>query len=333
MKKEKFSIGEKVFLVNLREEAVVQRIINDELIYVGLNGMEIPVFTSDVSREVLKPETEKREEKTPPSSGQKKSPQQEIEKLNSGIFLSFEPLHASSGEISSFNIFLINDTGFPVDFDYYFFTRDQIYFALKKVIVPFDYLLLHSIEYDLLNEIPSVQLEVRDVLNQNFKGKMDQKIRPQNFFNKLSTAPIIQKETYQYKVQTQSLHPIKEEKKKPLEFDTEVLKQMMMDQAVIKDEEVESPAIEIDLHIEVLVNDHRNMSASEKLQVQLSSFQQALERAIVHHGHILYAIHGVGSGKLKNEIHRLLKDYKEVRSFNNNFHPRYGYGATEIILK
>ena len=75
------------------------------------------------------------------------------------------------------------------------------------------------------------------------------------------------------------------------------------------------------------------MSASEKLQVQLSRFQQALERAIVHHAETLYAIHGVGSGKLKNEIHQMLKGYKEVRSFNNDFHSRYGYGATEIILR
>ena len=334
MKKEKFSIGEKVFLVNLRDEAVVQRIINDELIYVGLNGMEIPVFTSDVSKEILEPETEKKgEEKNLSSPEQKKSPQPQSEKTNSGIFLSFEPIHVSSGEISSFNIFLVNDSEFPLDFSYYFFTRDQIHFALKKVMIPYNYILLHSIEYDLLNEIPSVQLEVRDVMNLNFKGKMDQKIKPQNFFNKLSKTPVLQKETYQYKVQTQSLRPKKEEKKKRVEFDSEVLKQMMMDQPMTKDKENEPPEAEIDLHIEKLVNDHHDMNSSEKLQLQLNSFQQALERAIVHHGHILYAIHGVGSGKLKNEIHRLLKDYKDVRSFNNNFHPRYGYGATEIILK
>jgi hypothetical protein len=333
VKKERFSIGEKVFLVNLQDEAIVQRIINDELMYVGLNGMEIPVFTSDVSREMPKPETGKKEDKIPSSPEQKKSSQPESEKTNSGIFLSFEPIHVSSGEISSFNIFLINDSQFPIDFAYYFFTGDQIYFSLKKVMVPFNYVLLHSIEYDLLNEMPSVQLEVRDVMNLNFNGKMDQKIRPQNFFNKLSKTPIIQKETYQYRIPTQSLHPKKEEKKKRVEFDREVLKQMMMDQPMLKDKEVESPAEEIDLHIEALINDYSDMNASEKLQVQLSCFQQALDRTIMHHGHILYVIHGVGSGKLKNEIHRLLKDYKEVRSFNNNFHPRYGYGATEIILK
>ena len=75
------------------------------------------------------------------------------------------------------------------------------------------------------------------------------------------------------------------------------------------------------------------MSASEKLSLQLNRFQQELERAISHHAERLHAIHGVGSGKLKNEIHKMLKSYKEVQSFNNDYHPRYGYGATEIILK
>ncbi|HYV94330.1 MAG TPA: Smr/MutS family protein [Chitinophagales bacterium] len=332
MKKEKFSIGEKVFLVHLQEEAVINRIINDELMYVGVGEMEIPVFTSDVSREVTESKMERPDQGNSSLPQEKNLPSEKIEKTNKGIFLSLEPVK-SGGEISSFNIFLINDTAFPIDFNYYFFTHDQIHFALKKLLVPYNYLMLHSIEYDLLNETPAVQLEVRDVMNQNFRGKMDQKIKPQNFFNKLFLTPIIQKETYQYKVQTQSLQPKKEERKEQVGFDAEVLKQMMMDTPVIKDNETESADIETDLHIEALTMDHGTMDASEMLHVQLTRFQQALDRAIARNAGRLYMIHGVGSGKLKNEIHKMLKSYKEVRSFNNDYHPRYGYGATEIILK
>ena len=331
--KEKFSIGEKVFLVHLKQEAIIQRIINDDLIYVMMDGMEIPVFTSDVSREIQKPEEIIQEPENASGELPKEPSPEKIEKTNAGIFLSFEPVYSNEGEISSFNIFLINDTAFPVDFDYYFFTGDQIHFALKKLLVPYNYLLLHSIEYDLLNEMPSVELSVRDVMNQHFKTKMIQKIKPQNFFNKLSLTPIIQKKTYQYKVQTQSLQQKKEEKKPTVTFDPELLMQMMMEMPPSKDMEVERPVIAIDLHIEALPRDFSGMDASEKLHVQLQSFQQALERAISHGAKVLYAIHGVGSGKLKNEIHRMLRDYKEVRTFNNNFHPSYGYGATEIILK
>jgi dsDNA-specific endonuclease/ATPase MutS2 len=44
-------------------------------------------------------------------------------------------------------------------------------------------------------------------------------------------------------------------------------------------------------------------------------------------------IHGVGSGKLKDEIHELLKVKKEVKSFFNKYDPRFGYGATEIFFQ
>lgn len=332
MKKEKYSIGEKVFLVHLKEEAIITRIINDELMYVGLGEMEIPVFTSDVSHEDTASKNEQQDERNSSAPDNKSFSDEKIEKTNAGIFLSFEPVK-SSGEISSFNIYLINDTNFPIDFNYYFFIHDQIHFALKKLLVPYNYLILHSIEYDLLNEAPAVQLEACDVMNQNFRGKLTQKIKPQNFFNKLSITPIIKKETYQYKVPTQSLQQKKEEKKKPVAFDAEALKQMMMDIPLIKDNEVESADNEIDLHIEALANDYDIMDASEKLQLQLVRFQQALDQAIARNAGKFYIIHGIGSGKLKSEIHKMLKSYKEVRSFSNDYHPRYGYGATEIFLK
>ncbi len=47
----------------------------------------------------------------------------------------------------------------------------------------------------------------------------------------------------------------------------------------------------------------------------------------------LIVIHGVGKGRLKDEIHEILKTKKEVKSFINQYDPRFGYGATEIIFQ
>jgi dsDNA-specific endonuclease/ATPase MutS2 len=43
-------------------------------------------------------------------------------------------------------------------------------------------------------------------------------------------------------------------------------------------------------------------------------------------------IHGVGKGKLREEIHEILKLKKEVKYFINQYDPRFGYGATEIFF-
>jgi dsDNA-specific endonuclease/ATPase MutS2 len=47
----------------------------------------------------------------------------------------------------------------------------------------------------------------------------------------------------------------------------------------------------------------------------------------------MVVIHGVGTGKLRDEIHEILRTKREVKSFINRYDPRYGYGATEIFFQ
>jgi dsDNA-specific endonuclease/ATPase MutS2 len=44
-------------------------------------------------------------------------------------------------------------------------------------------------------------------------------------------------------------------------------------------------------------------------------------------------VHGVGTGRLRDEIHDILRLKKEVKSFVNMYDPRFGYGATEIFFQ
>jgi dsDNA-specific endonuclease/ATPase MutS2 len=53
---------------------------------------------------------------------------------------------------------------------------------------------------------------------------------------------------------------------------------------------------------------------------------------VAHRQPSLVVIHGLGSGKLRDEIHELLRHKKEVKTFVNQYHASYGYGATEIYL-
>jgi dsDNA-specific endonuclease/ATPase MutS2 len=48
---------------------------------------------------------------------------------------------------------------------------------------------------------------------------------------------------------------------------------------------------------------------------------------------LIAIIHGVGTGKLKDEVHESLRLKKEVKSFVNQYNPLYGYGATEIYFQ
>lgn len=89
----------------------------------------------------------------------------------------------------------------------------------------------------------------------------------------------------------------------------------------------------IDLHIENLVESHRGMGNYEILMIQSQAFQRFLDNAIVHHQKYLVAVHGIGKGTLREEIHKVLRSSNQVKSFINQYHPLYGLGATEIYLK
>ncbi len=89
---------------------------------------------------------------------------------------------------------------------------------------------------------------------------------------------------------------------------------------------------EVDLHIEEILDDHRGMSNGEIIQVQLKYFQKRLDEAIAKHLVKITFIHGVGKGVLKEEILRLLKGYSNIE-YRNAPYEKYGYGATEVIIK
>jgi dsDNA-specific endonuclease/ATPase MutS2 len=68
------------------------------------------------------------------------------------------------------------------------------------------------------------------------------------------------------------------------------------------------------------------------LSLQLKEFEKYYELSVAHLQPSLTIIHGVGIGRLKDEIHEILRLKKEVKSFVNQYSPGYGYGATEIYF-
>ena len=67
----------------------------------------------------------------------------------------------------------------------------------------------------------------------------------------------------------------------------------------------------IDLHIERITDSWEKLSNFEILTLQLEEFEKYYELAVLHHQPYLTVVHGIGSGKLRDEIHELLKGRKE----------------------
>ncbi|KXK41159.1 MAG: Smr domain-containing protein [Bacteroidetes bacterium OLB11] len=92
----------------------------------------------------------------------------------------------------------------------------------------------------------------------------------------------------------------------------------------------------MDLHIEKLNEHHKNLSSSEKLEIQLNEFEKQLDLAIALHQQSIVFIHGVGKGVLKNEIHKKLNlkiKLNIIKSYYNDYSNLHGFGATEVFIR
>ncbi len=117
-----------------------------------------------------------------------------------------------------------------------------------------------------------------------------------------------------------------------ISFDKEELIEQMLS-PVLSKPSIDMPNREIDLHIEELTENFSSMKSEEMLRMQLEVFSRNLEAAIVYHYQSIIFIHGVGNGTLRNEIHKQLGKHPHVRTFKDARKEKFGYGATEVILK
>ena len=98
-----------------------------------------------------------------------------------------------------------------------------------------------------------------------------------------------------------------------------------------KPKERYEPTMEVDLHINQLVNSPRGMSNHDMLTLQLETARKQLDFAINKRIQKIVFIHGVGEGVLKMELDYLFGRYNNVKFYDANYQ-KYGLGATEVYI-
>jgi len=125
---------------------------------------------------------------------------------------------------------------------------------------------------------------------------------------------------------------------KPIEIDPKALVEAMLSKSTVDKKKQSKPHhylevdLEVDLHVEELVNSHKHLSNGQILYIQMGRFEQALDNALAKNAKRLIVIHGIGTGKLKSEIHARLKLMPHLKYYDASY-SKYGFGATEILLK
>jgi hypothetical protein len=251
------------------------------------------------------------------------------------VWLSFLPKFISDefGDdvVTELKIHLINRTELAYNFNYFlqFFGRPE--FELRGEVTAFSDFYLHDIPFEDVNDSPAFSFEFS--LLKPHKNKADYyeaslKLKPRQLFDRIEVLKQKGEATFTYKLF--DIYPPK-------------LYEELVETPVTKGAKVYSlqdikrhlqPArTVVDLHIEKLTDSWKGMSNGEILTLQLKEFEKWYELSMAHKQPMLIVVHGIGSGKLRDEIHDLLRLKTDVKSFVNQFHPSFGFGATEIYFK
>lgn len=128
------------------------------------------------------------------------------------------------------------------------------------------------------------------------------------------------------------------ENKKMADISPEEIKQAMFQKEetgrprIVKRPQIDE-TIEIDLHINELLDTTAGLSNAAMLQCQLDKFHEVLEQNKNRKGQKIVFIHGKGEGVLRKEIEKLLKTQYKTYYFQDASFREYGFGATMVTIK
>jgi len=337
----KYQVGDIVLILHSNEEAKVVDILGDKMLMVDVDGVVFPVYMDQVDFPYFKRFTEKKlfpskKEKQYIDELRKEKPVQET-KAESGVWLSFLPVtetDALGDEIvKELKLHLLNQTSYSYNFIYelHFFGKPD--FDLNNELHPFEDFYLHDIVFETMNDNPS--FEFKFSLKQPDKKKADYyetslRLKPKQLFAKLKELKEKNEATFSYKLFEKYPDKVTDH---ALHMEAPVINNYKPYDAKKVRQHIEPALSVIDLHIEKLTNDWRHLSNFEILSMQLKTFEKYYDLAVAHLQPSLTVIHGVGEGKLRDEIHNMLRLKKEVKTFINQYHPLYGFGATEIFFQ
>ncbi len=320
------NVGDKVRMLRGKEEGIVTRIIDQKLIEIEIeDGFHIPVLKSEVvavareeasyfRRETVQPQTPL------PTPALKKS-QAGLE----GYFVSFKPLNDrqlsihlinNSEDIILYSILEEKDGTYSSVLSGHLKGRQAHKFS-QADMQQFDQwpiwhvrLLVHP--YEAVTALPA---------------PIHQRIHPKasSFFKSMRDTPVLNSKSY--------LVPLNPATRLPAAAAQEIQERLQNPKEEKKATLGERMPAELDLHIEALIDNYKEMSASDILQLQLETFEKTLDRAIASGMEEITFIHGVGNGVLRKEIHRRLGALTSIVWFKDAQKEKWGYGATQVRLK
>lgn len=360
----KFAIGEKVTFLNENRTGIVKKYLNKDMVSVEIaDGFEIPVMLNELATIHISIDSDKNLHFTETALRGKKDSEltaaveennegalflSAAEKVKQGMYLAFVP-SGKAASSDSLQILLINHSAYDVLF--------TCYLAGNREYKGIAYDMVYAETY---NEISTIHIsDIEQWANWNFQflfyRENAQTIKsPETAEIKLNLVKFYRENSYQHcslldkscmlialtgkQTGQEIIVPQNPEQKKDdtvVSAKQQIVEEHLQELAVEKlpAKYVKEKGIaEIDIHIWELVESYQHLSAEEMLKIQLNFFIQYLESAIVYEFSKVVFIHGVGNGRLKAEIRKIVADSYPELSCKDAPIGQYGVGATVIEI-
>lgn len=263
----------------------------------------------------------------PPSPSNSFRPKQFVDTPPQGLG-SFLVFHQTTSE--HYTIYLVNDTPTSFSFKFHLYLNKQLEYGFNKVIPASSYFPIGEFWQVQFNDSPKIEFSCP-----NFNFKRQIKLKYTKFITKISPVPLLGITTYNY-----FLFPKLSSHSKP----TDSIKNYTLQQCSKSNQpnkssprtdlmDIASFGHEIDLHAEKLVTDTSEFTAKELFTIQLETLDNFITQAAKLKLREVFIIHGLGKGKLREEVDQYLRYHGDVKEYNNEFHERYGFGATKVTFK
>ncbi len=348
IKNMKYNIGDKVkFLNDVGGGTVVKYIDNDTVAVLNDDEFEIPVITSELipdnSEMKLGANAIEITELTNYNNENEDLDEEVYEKEDDNIYLylAFVPENQEKLTESDLDLHLINDSNYLVSYNisikygayhvsYPGNLEPNLKTSIKKIpkheLNDFDSIVFQAFFYknNPHNVKPIISKEIKFTPIKFFK---DNTYKENDFFDEKAYMFTILDET---KIEEQQMPEISAEDIKKAMYEKETDKKI--NRPRISKSSKPKELTEIDLHIHELIDNHKGMSNTEMVKLQMDTFKKEIDNAIKERIKKIVFIHGVGAGTLKIELRKELdRNFKKYRYQDASF-KQYGYGATMVYI-
>ena len=284
----------------------------------------------------------------------KPEPQPEVEKVTETIegerlntylaYLPIEPAKVMQG--SGYETYFINDSNYYLYYTYLSAEGKAWNNRSHGLVEPNTKLLLEEFTKDVLNEMERVAVQLiafKDGKPAAIKPAVSVELRIDTVkFYKLHTfsaSDFFEEPALIYDIVKDDV-PAKQVYVSAEEIQSALLQKKFVDkpksQPIMKPNHGQSGKngiIEVDLHIDSLLDDTHGMSNSEILNYQLDKFREVIEANKEKREQKVVFIHGKGDGVLRKAIIDELKRKHSNYRYQDASFQEYGFGATMVTIK